>query len=348
MSSPAAAPASPGACRSILRLPWSSTDIPNRRRADDLDRITTTIGAVFAASLAPFTFAGDCNPQWDLDFGLPGASGGIVFDFAATTVVRESSSTRAGASPRSAVYPRAASRGGTARRGARWAAASATTSATRSRASAAISTPLATSTARSASREPRSSHAGTERPGNPSARSSSSSPTSSGISSPGTTATGEALYVAGNYQNVGGVTNASFISKWDGESFSALGTPIGGAVPLIIFTAYVWDDGTGEALYVGGRFLTIDGVSASRIAKWDGDEWSGSRIGPDRPRRHALGDVDGRLRRRHRRGALCRRSDLQHRRRRSGEPHRPLGRRGVERGGCGLRRRHHLGSRGVR
>lgn len=86
--------------------------------------------------------------------------------------------------------------------------------------------------------------------------------------------TGEALYVAGNYQNAGGVTNASFISKWDGETFVPLGTPIGGAVPLIVFTAYVWDDGTGEALYVGGRFLSIDGVPASRIAKWDGENWS--------------------------------------------------------------------------
>jgi hypothetical protein len=86
--------------------------------------------------------------------------------------------------------------------------------------------------------------------------------------------TGEALYVVGNYQNAGGVADASFISKWDGLSFSPLGAPIGGAVPLIIFTAEVWDDGTGEALYVGGRFLTIDGVPASRIAKYDGTEWS--------------------------------------------------------------------------
>lgn len=85
---------------------------------------------------------------------------------------------------------------------------------------------------------------------------------------------GEALYIAGNYQDIGGVPGASFIAKYDGENYSALGTPIGGAVPLIVYTAYVWDDGNGEALYIGGRFLSVDGVPASRIAKWDGEEWS--------------------------------------------------------------------------
>lgn len=90
---------------------------------------------------------------------------------------------------------------------------------------------------------------------------------------------GEALYVCGNYQNAGGVANASFISKWDGSAWSALGTPIGGAVPLIVFTAYVWDDGSGEALYIGGRFLNVDGVPASRIAKFDGTSWSGLGAG---------------------------------------------------------------------
>ena len=86
--------------------------------------------------------------------------------------------------------------------------------------------------------------------------------------------TGDALYVCGNYTNAGGVAGASFVSRWDGATFTPLGGPIGGAVPLIIFTAEVWDDGGGEALYVGGRFLNIDGVAASRIAKWDGATWS--------------------------------------------------------------------------
>ena len=85
---------------------------------------------------------------------------------------------------------------------------------------------------------------------------------------------GDALYIAGNFMNIGGAGGASFIAKWDGTSFSSLGAPIGGAVPLIVFTSYAWDDGNGEDLYIGGRFLSVDGVPASRIARWDGTSWS--------------------------------------------------------------------------
>ena len=36
----------------------------------------------------------------------------------------------------------------------------------------------------------------------------------------------------------------------------------------------VFDDGSGEALYAGGQFLTAGGVTTRRIAKWDGATWS--------------------------------------------------------------------------
>ena len=36
----------------------------------------------------------------------------------------------------------------------------------------------------------------------------------------------------------------------------------------------VFDDGTGEALYVGGYFVTANGLIVNGIAKWDGAEWS--------------------------------------------------------------------------
>jgi hypothetical protein len=85
---------------------------------------------------------------------------------------------------------------------------------------------------------------------------------------------GESLYIAGNFQNIGG-TNASFIARYDGSEFHPLGgTPIAGNVPLIVFTSHVHDDGSGPALYIGGRFTSVDGVPASRIARWNGTSWS--------------------------------------------------------------------------
>jgi hypothetical protein len=42
----------------------------------------------------------------------------------------------------------------------------------------------------------------------------------------------------------------------------------------MVSTLTVLDDGTGPALYAGGDFTTAGGVSANRIAKWDGTEWS--------------------------------------------------------------------------
>ena len=85
---------------------------------------------------------------------------------------------------------------------------------------------------------------------------------------------GENLYIAGNFQNVGGTT-ASYIARYDGANFHALGTtPIAGNVPLIVFTSFVHNDGSGEALYIGGRFTSVDGVNASRIARWNGTSWS--------------------------------------------------------------------------
>jgi hypothetical protein len=36
----------------------------------------------------------------------------------------------------------------------------------------------------------------------------------------------------------------------------------------------VHDDGSGEALYVGGRFFQVGGVNVANFAKWDGSAWS--------------------------------------------------------------------------
>lgn len=41
-----------------------------------------------------------------------------------------------------------------------------------------------------------------------------------------------------------------------------------------VYALQVFDDGNGEALYVGGGFFEINGQSIKYIAKWDGTNWS--------------------------------------------------------------------------
>ncbi len=84
---------------------------------------------------------------------------------------------------------------------------------------------------------------------------------------------GPALYVGGEFTTAGGVA-VNHIAKWDGSSWSALGSGMtGGAIPFVLALA-VFDDGGGPALYAGGPFSTAGGVAASKIAKWDGSNWS--------------------------------------------------------------------------
>src|SRR5262249_19672618 len=83
---------------------------------------------------------------------------------------------------------------------------------------------------------------------------------------------GPALYAGGRFTTAGGVP-ANFIAKWDGTSWSALGSGIGGTFPSVPAPA-VYDDGGGPALVAGGAFTTAGGVPANRIANWDGTSWS--------------------------------------------------------------------------
>ena len=80
---------------------------------------------------------------------------------------------------------------------------------------------------------------------------------------------GPALYAGGIFTTAGGAP-APGIARWDGASWSALGTGIAGAVEAL----YVFDDGSGPALYAGGSFSSAGGVAAACIARWDGNVWS--------------------------------------------------------------------------
>ena len=76
------------------------------------------------------------------------------------------------------------------------------------------------------------------------------------------------LYVAGTFTSAGGVAAAN-IAKWDGSSWSALGSGLTGP-SATVRTLIVFN---GE-LCVGGSFTSAGGVSVAHTAKWDGTSWS--------------------------------------------------------------------------
>ena len=81
-------------------------------------------------------------------------------------------------------------------------------------------------------------------------------------------AVGPGVYVGGQFNAVGGLT-AKNIAKWDGSSWSALGTGAenGGVVYAMAIK--------GDYLYAGGAFGNMGGQpDTKRIAKWDGTAWS--------------------------------------------------------------------------
>jgi len=85
--------------------------------------------------------------------------------------------------------------------------------------------------------------------------------------------TGPALYVGGTFATAGGVS-ANNIARWDGNGWSALSGPSGNGLDAEPDAMAVYDDGTGEALYVCGYFTTAGGVTVNGIARWDGSAWS--------------------------------------------------------------------------
>jgi hypothetical protein len=77
------------------------------------------------------------------------------------------------------------------------------------------------------------------------------------------------LYVGGSFTMAGGVAAAN-MAKWNGGTWSALGSGFGGRASGVYALA-VGDTGS---LYVGGSFAAAGNVSANSIAQWDGSTWS--------------------------------------------------------------------------
>lgn len=77
---------------------------------------------------------------------------------------------------------------------------------------------------------------------------------------------GTNVYAAGTFTTAGGVS-ASRIAKWDGTSWSALGSGVNASVRNL--------EAQGSDLIVVGSFTAAGGVAgANRIARWNGSAWS--------------------------------------------------------------------------
>jgi hypothetical protein len=84
---------------------------------------------------------------------------------------------------------------------------------------------------------------------------------------------GPSLFVGGVFSSAGGLWN-SRIARWNGTNWAAVGSVASGfGVSLDVFALAVHDDGSGPALFVGGRFLSAGYVVGSGCARWDGFSW---------------------------------------------------------------------------
>lgn len=84
---------------------------------------------------------------------------------------------------------------------------------------------------------------------------------------------GSNVYVGGNFVNAAGIPAADFVAKWDGTSWSALGSNGNndGALNGPVYSLLV----SGSNVYVGGDFFNAAGdPQADDLALWNGSTWS--------------------------------------------------------------------------
>lgn len=80
---------------------------------------------------------------------------------------------------------------------------------------------------------------------------------------------GTDLYVGGKFATAGGVP-ALNVAKWNGSSWTALSSGLKGPPNSTPVCALAF---LGSDLYATGNFTNAGGVTASRVAKWDGTGW---------------------------------------------------------------------------
>jgi trimeric autotransporter adhesin len=82
---------------------------------------------------------------------------------------------------------------------------------------------------------------------------------------------GDELYAGGPFTDAAGITQADYIARWDGASWTALGaSPADGLLNGAVLALAV----SGTDLYVGGAFTNVAKIpQADYIARWDGVAW---------------------------------------------------------------------------
>jgi hypothetical protein len=74
------------------------------------------------------------------------------------------------------------------------------------------------------------------------------------------------MYAGGQFTTAGGVA-ANRVARWNGSTWSALGSGVNNTVRAMGFDS-------ARQFYVTGDFTTAGGATASRIARWNGTTWS--------------------------------------------------------------------------
>jgi hypothetical protein len=83
---------------------------------------------------------------------------------------------------------------------------------------------------------------------------------------------GSNVYAGGAFTTAGG-SPATNIAQWNGSSWTALGSGLGGGLQGTSVGVYALAM-SGATLHAGGNFSTTGGSAATNTAKWDGTNWT--------------------------------------------------------------------------
>ena len=78
------------------------------------------------------------------------------------------------------------------------------------------------------------------------------------------------VYVGGEFTTAGGAA-ANRVARWNGTSWSPLGTGVSNGPNDYVFALALASNGN---VYIGGQFTAAGGVAASNVARWNGTSWS--------------------------------------------------------------------------